>query len=385
MRGERIADSRLGPRELEIRDRVREVVEDVIAPNAATVDATSSFPHEAVRRLGEDGLGGLLVPREFGGSGDSALAYVAAMEEIAAACGSTSTVYMTQMHCAYPILLAAGDDLRHRLLPRLCDCSSYGALGVTEPAAGSDVAALRTQARRDGEMYVLTGAKAFITNSDVASIIVVFATVDRAFGRDGITAFIVERGMPGLQVGPLLSKLGMRGSATGELYFDECRVPATHLLGGEGNGWPLLLRSVTKSRLSAAAQGVGLARGAYELALGWASGNGLLKGSRGYVQEVQFALADARTRIAQARSLLYDVAVLVDEPGVDAGAEVAMAKLACTDCAMGVGTDLVGLLGAEGDLIDVGLERYVRDAKITQIYDGTNQVQRLLVSRALAS
>jgi alkylation response protein AidB-like acyl-CoA dehydrogenase len=382
---EAIAERRLSDRDREVRDRVAAVVAEAVAPRAAEVDERSRFPEQGYRALAEAGLAGLLIGAEHGGSGDSSLAYVAAMEEIAAACGSTSTVYMTQMHCAYPILLEGSDEQRARWLPRLCDGSAYGSLAITEPEAGSDVASLRTTARRDGDGYVLSGAKTFITTGDRADVAVVFASTDREARRRGITAFLVERGTEGFEPGAVLHKLGMRGSSTAELFLDGCRVPETARLGPEGGGWALSMRSVVKSRLSAAAQGVGLARGAYEHALRWAAGRGLLEGSRGAAQEVQFALADARARIASVRSLLYEVAVLADAHDADAVADVSMAKLACTDAGMEVATAMTGLLGEDGDLVEHGVERYLRDVKVTQIYDGTNQIQRLLLARELSA
>jgi alkylation response protein AidB-like acyl-CoA dehydrogenase len=373
----------LSERDREVRDAVRAVVAESVAPAAAEVDARSRFPEAGYQALARAGLAALLVPEAEGGSGDSTPAYVAAMEEIAAACASTSTVYMTQMHCAYPILLAGDDAQRRRFLPALCDGGAYGALAVTEPEAGSDVASLRTTARRDGDAYVLDGAKSFITTGDRADVVVVFATVDRDAGRDGITAFLVERGTPGFASGKVLGKLGMRGSSTAELFFEDCRVPAANRLGAEREGWELSMRSVVKSRLSAAAQGVGIARAAWERARDWAHARGLTRGSRGAAQDTQFALADMHARVSGARALLHDTAALVDTSETDPVAAVAEAKLWCTDTAMAVATDAVDLLGEEGDLAEHAVERCLRDAKVTQIYDGTNQIQRLLIAREL--
>jgi alkylation response protein AidB-like acyl-CoA dehydrogenase len=380
---EAVTEQRLGPAEREVRDAVRDVVARVVAPAAAAVDAGARFPGEEYRALADAGLAGLLVPPEYGGTGHSVLAYVAAMEEISAGCGSTATVYMTQMHAAYPILVAGDEAQRTRWLPGLCSGEALGSLCVTEPDAGSDVAAMRTTARRDGDAYVLSGGKTFITTGDRADVLVVFATVDRQAGRDGITAFVVEGDTPGLSRGRVLHKLGQRGSTTAELFFDGCRVPAPNRLGSEGSGWALSMASVVKSRLSAAAQGIGFARGAFEHARRWADERRLLRGAEGVAQEVQFGLAEARARIAAARALLYETAALVDGGAADAVTEVSMAKLVCTDCAMETATRMVELLGEDGDLIEFGVERFLRDAKVTQIYDGTNQIQRLLIARSL--
>lgn len=371
--------------EREVRDLVRDTVAQHVAPRAAEVDADSIFPDAGLRALAQAGLAGLLMPEHLGGSGHSTLAYVVAMEEIASACGSTSTLYMTQMHSAYPILIAGEEAQRSRWIPSLCDGSALGSLAVTEPAAGSDVAAMRTTARRDGRGYVISGTKTFITTGNRADVIVLFASLDTTAGRDGITAFLIERGTPGLVAGPPMHKLGMRGSCTAELFLDTCHVSADCRLGPEGGGWALSMQSVVKSRLSAAAQGVGLARGALEAAIRWASNQGLTRGSRGRAQDVQFTLAEASARVAAARALLHGAAQLADTGGGDLVPTISMAKLMCTDCAMDVASKMVDLLAEEGDLVEHGVERFLRDAKVTQIYDGTNQIQRLLIARSLPS
>jgi hypothetical protein len=378
---EALASLNLGDAESEIRRRVRAVVETEVAPRAQAVDAASSFPADSYQALAKAGLAGLSMPVELGGSGHSMVAYCVAMEEIAAACGATSTVYMTQMHCAHPILLQ-GTKIQHDLyIPGLCNGSLYGSLAVTEAGAGSDVAAMRTVARRDGDDYVLNGNKTFITTGDRADVIVLFASVDRDRGRHGITAFLVPRGAAGLSTGRVLGKLGLRGSSTAELFLDDCRIPASSRLGDEGSGYDLSIRSVVKSRMSAAAQGVGFARAAYQAAALWAANHGLLSGSRRDAQDAQFLLADLRTEVLAARQVLYATADLVDKAKTDPVTEVAMCKLRCTDVGVDVSFRAMDLLGADGDLVELGVERIARDARATQIYDGTNQVQRLLIAR----
>lgn len=371
----------LGPAESDVRRRVRAVVRRQVAPRAVEIDATSAFPQESYRALADAGLAGLLMPSELGGSGHSTLAYCVAMEEISAACGATSTVYMTQMHCAHPIVLAGTPEQRERYVPGLCAGTLYGSLAVTEPAAGSDVAAMRTVARRDGDAYVLNGAKTFITTGDRADVIVLFATVDRSAGRRGITAFLIDGDAPGLSTGRVLGKLGLRGSSTAELFLDDCRIPASHRLGDEGGGYDLSIRSVVKSRMSAAAQGVGFARAAYTGAAGWAAARGLLSSTRRDAQAAQFALAELRTEAVAARALLHATARLVDEADTDPIPDVAICKLRCTDAGVSVAMGAMDLLGEDGDLVELGIERVLRDARATQIYDGTNQVQRLLIAR----
>lgn len=378
---ERALDGLLRPEELQFRDELRDVIRREVAPRARAVDADASFPHESYQALAQAGLAGLLVPRELGGTAASTLSYALAVEEIAAACGSTSTVYMTQMHCAYPILLHGTDEQRQRFLPGLCDGSAYGAIAVTEPEVGSDAAGMKTRAYREGDEYRIEGAKTFITTGDRADVIVVWATLDPSEGRHGITAFLVEGDRRGLTTGKVLPKMGMKGSSTAELFFEDCRVPVENRLGEEREGYALSIRSVVKSRISAASQGAGFARAAYEQASAWAHEQGLLSGRRRDAQDLQFALADLRMRALAARGMLYLTARLVDDHSGDPITEVSAAKAFCTDTGVDVAQRAVELLGADGDRKDLGLERILRDAKVTQIYDGTNQIQRLLIAR----
>jgi alkylation response protein AidB-like acyl-CoA dehydrogenase len=379
---EDVADAFLDERERQVRAQTRHVVAEHVAPGAAERDRTHTFAHDSYLALARAGLGGLLVPEEFGGTADSTVAYAVAMEEITAGCAATSLVYMTQMHAAYPILHSGSPALAHRYVPGLVDGSSYGSLGVTEPGAGSDASSLRTVAARqpgpDGEPdgYTLTGSKTFITTGDRADVIICFATVDPRAGRKGITAFVVDGDAAGLTRSAPFTKMGMHGSSTAELFFDQTPVPATHRLGPEGAGWSIVVSSVTKSRISAAAQGVGLARGAYAHALA------ALHRAHGPTlpADVAFALADMRGRILSARLMLLAVAREVDRGGAGGGA-IGLMKQTCTDTGWQVALAAVKVLGRFGDLAALGAERYLRDAKVTQIYDGTNEVQRLLVAR----
>ncbi|MGH3320086.1 MAG: acyl-CoA dehydrogenase family protein [Streptosporangiaceae bacterium] len=381
---ERLVDRLLGPAEHALRARVRAVVDEHVAPRAAEADRTAAFAGDSYQALAGAGLAGLLFPAQYGGQDASTLGYAMAMEEIACACGATSLIYMTQTHAGYPILLAGTEEQRRRFLPGLCTGRSYGSLAITEPSAGSDAAALRTRARREDDGYVLDGAKTFITTGDRADVIVCFATVDRGAGRDGITVFVIPGDAPGLTRGRVLRKMGMHGSSTAELFFDGVRLPADARLGPERGGWELLTRSVVKSRISAAAQGIGLARGAYAAAVGWAKRSGVL--DRDGDQRGQFKLAELRSRVLTGRLLLYGAAAAVDEDGrgEELDADVSMMKLTCTNLGMAVATEVAELLGPRGDLAESQAERYLRDAKVTQIYDGTNEVQRLLIARDIA-
>ena len=386
---EPVADAGLGPEERAVRERVREIVERHVAPAAEEVDRTGAFPEAGYRALASAGFAGLLVDRRYGGTGHSTVAYAAAMEEIAAACGSTSLVYMTQMHAAFPIEAFGTPEHKQRHLPRLCSGEIYGAIAITEPDGGSDVAGLRTTARPTAGGWHLAGTKTFITTGDRAGVVIVFASTDRAAGRDGITAFLVEPPLGGVTAGPPLRKLGMRGSSTVELAFDVA-VPADAVLGPVDGGFAVAMRSVVKTRISAAAQGVGLARGALAAGVAAARAAGLLDPAVLAGQAVQAELAQLRTEVAAGRTLLYRTAALVDAATTQDGAaprltaEVAQAKLFCTDLGVSVADRVVDLLGPAGDLAGAA-ERSLRDAKVTQIYDGTNQIQRVLIARDTAA
>ena len=383
---EEVTDALLGAREREVRTRTREVVAESVAPGAAARDRDHVFAHDSYQALARAGLAGLLVPEEYGGTADSTVAYAAAMEEITAGCPATSLVYMTQMHAAYPILHSGGPDLARQYVPGLVDGSRYGSLGVTEPGAGSDASSLRTLAVAETDPagrttgYALTGSKTFITTGDRSDVLVCFATVDPHAGRRGITAFVVDGDAPGLSRGTPMAKTGMHGSTTAEVFLDRTPVPVSHRLGGEGEGWAIVVSSVTKSRISAAAQGVGLARGAYAHALA------ALHHVHGadLPPDVAFALADLRGAILRGRLTLLAVAREVDRTGGATGGAIGLMKQTCTDIGWQVAVAATKLLGRVGDLSDHGVERYLRDAKVTQIYDGTNEVQRLLIARDTA-
>ncbi|MGI6876074.1 acyl-CoA dehydrogenase family protein [Amycolatopsis sp. 3B14] len=371
------ADASLTPRELDVRARTRQVVAADVAPRAAMLDATHTFAHDSVRALARAGLCGLLFPEHLGGTADTTVAYAVAMEEVTAGCAATSLVFMTQTHAAYPLLLAGTEELQRRYIPGLLDGSRYGSLAVTEPDAGSDVASLTTTATPVADGWSLSGQKTFITTGDKADVIICFATVDRMLGRAGVTAFVLEGGWAGLTRGAPLHKMGMHGSSTAELFFDHVAVPRENLLGEVGGGWSVVMSSVVKSRISAAAQGVGLARAAYARTLATLT---RLHGHR-LPDECSFALAGLRGRILQGRLLLHAVARQVDaDPGVSPG-QIAIMKQSCTDLGFQASVDAARILGPYGDLAVFGVERCLRDAKVTQIYDGANEIQRLLIGR----
>lgn len=371
---EPVADSLLEASELSLRDRVRDVVATEVQPRARMWDRDRTFAHTSYQALAAAGLGGLLFPESLGGQAATTTGYAVAVEEIASACGATSLVYVTQTHTAFPIFTAGSAELAARHVPGLCRGDLYGSLAISEPNAGSDMSRLRTTARRDGQHYVLNGSKTFITTGDRADVIVCFASMDPSAGRAGITAFAVEGHAPGVNRGRTLQKMGMHGSSTAELFFDDVRVPASSRLGDEGSGWQVLTNSVVKSRISAAAQGVGIARGAYARTLAVLHSRGKIPPS------IAFVLADLRAQILQGRLLLLTTARAADDhsAGVD---DVAMMKLACTDLGWRTASTCMDLLGSEGDVADLDVERYARDVRVTQIYDGTNEIQRLLIAR----
>lgn len=373
------ADAMLTDRERQVREVTRKVVAHEVAPRAAGLDATGEFAHESVQALAAAGLCGLVFPEHLGGTGDSNVAYAVAMEDIAAGCAATSLVFMTQMHGAYPILLAGTDELQRSYIPGLLDGSRYGSLAITEPDAGSDVSSLTTTATPTDLGWLLSGQKTFITTGDRADVIICFATVDRSRGRDGITAFVVEGGWDGVVHGQPFHKMGMHGSSTAELFFDQVEIPKENLLGAQGGGWSVVMSSVVKSRISAAAQGVGLARAAYARTLAALT---RLNGNR-LSDEHTFALADLRGRILQGRLLLHAVARQVDtDPHITPG-QIGVMKQSCTDLGFQISIEAARILGPYGDLADIGVERCLRDAKVTQIYDGTNEIQRLLIGREI--
>jgi alkylation response protein AidB-like acyl-CoA dehydrogenase len=378
---ERTSDLACTPEELDVRRRVRRVLEQHVRRRAADTDRTGAFPHEQYRVLVDAGLGALPVAKADGGNGCSTAAYAMAMEEITAVCGATSLVYMTQMHTAWPILRWGNASQRERFVPALCSGDIYGAIAISEPSGGSDVAALRTAARPVDGGYVINGAKTFITSGDVAGVIVVFATVDRSLARKGVTAFLVEPGRGGVTAGRPMSKMGMHGSSTVELAFDDCRVPNSAVLGEVGAGFPIAMSSVVKTRISAAGQGLGLASGALRAAVGWADEGGLLDPRSKHGQTVQSELATLRAQVLAGRLLLLQTARVVDAGDGSEVAEVSMAKLSLTELAVSVCDRVVELMGGDGDRRDLGAERMLRDALVTRIYDGTNQIQQLLIAR----
>jgi alkylation response protein AidB-like acyl-CoA dehydrogenase len=378
-------DDMLTAEQREVRDLVRTLARDRIAPRAAEIDKTAEFPWDVVELYRENGIFGVMFDEEYGGVGASALMTLVAIEEISKHCATSGLILADQELGALGIKLAGSDEQKQRFLPRLASGEWLAAYALTEAGSGSDSAAMTSEARRDGDDYVLDGSKRFITNAGVAHLYVCFAKTDRSAGHDGISAFVVEADTPGFEVGRIEPKLGIKGSTTGELLFSGCRVPAGNLLGEEGEGFQLAMRILDRSRPGIAAQGVGIAQGATDYALAYARERETFGEPIGRHQLVAGMLADMETRCHAARGLLYRCGALIDS-GAD-GSELtklsAMTKLFCTDVAMAVTTDAVQILGGYGYMQEYPVERMMRDAKVTQIYEGTNQIQRLVIAREM--
>jgi alkylation response protein AidB-like acyl-CoA dehydrogenase len=369
----------------ELRDLVRQLARERIAPRAAEIDATHEFPWDVVELFRDHELFGLLFDEEFGGTGTGTLLALVAIEEVSKVCATSGLILAVQELGSLGLKLAGTDDQKCRWLPRLASGEWLCAYALSESGSGSDSAAMRSSARREGDGYVLNGSKRFITNAGVAHLYTVFAKTDREAGHAGISAFVVEADAPGFEVARLEQKMGIKGSTTGELVFEECRIPADNLLGEEGDGFKIAMRILDRSRPGVAAQGLGLAQGATDYALDYAKTRETMGKPIAEHQIVAAMLADMETKCEAARGLLYKFGQAVDE-GID-GPELtklsAMTKLYCTDVAMEVTTDAVQVLGGYGYIQEYPLERMMRDAKITQSYEGTNQIQRLVIAREM--
>jgi alkylation response protein AidB-like acyl-CoA dehydrogenase len=361
-------------------EAVRALARERIAPRAAEVDRTAEFPWDAVELLRQNDVFALAFPEEYGGTGTGFLTHLRAVEELSWADATVGLVLAVQGLGGLPVLLAGTEEQKRAYVPRWASGEWIAAYALTEPAAGPDAQALGTRARRDGDDWVLDGTKRFITNAGVAHTYVVFARAEA-----GITAFMVEATDPGFSIGRIEPKMGIKGSTTGELLMDACRIPGDRLIGAEGEGFRIAMRVLDRSRPGIAAQALGIGQGALDYALGYAAERIAFGKPIADQQGIQFMLADMGTKLEGARGLLYRVANMLDD-GVD-GLELtklsAMCKLACSDAAMEVTTDAVQILGGYGYIQEYPVERMMRDAKITQIYEGTNQIQRVVIAREL--
>jgi alkylation response protein AidB-like acyl-CoA dehydrogenase len=373
----------LSPEHEELRVALRRFAEEGIAPNAAEADATAEYPWKSFAAYRDSGFIRLPYPEEYGGDGGDLVAYAMLVEEVARVCASSSLFVMIPRLAIEAILMFGGDEMKARIVPRLATGEWQGSYCLSESHAGSDVASMRTRAVRDGDDYVLNGSKAWITNAGVSDFYTVFAKTDPDAGSRGISAFVVEADRPGFSVAKLESKMGMRGSPTGEIRFDDVRIPAENLIGDEHRGFQYAMAALDGSRPLVGAQAVGIAQGALDAATRYVTEREQFGQRVSEFQGVQFMLADMATRVEAARLLVYSACARLDAglPGTSKAS--AMAKLFAADTAMSVTTDAVQLFGGAGYTTDFPVERMMRDAKVTQIYEGTNQIQRMVIGRRL--
>lgn len=367
----------------EIKQEIHRLAQERIKPRAVEIDEKAEYPMDILHLLSEYGYIGANMPEEYGGLGLDLLSFCLIVEEIARVCASSSQVAVVQELGTLPIIIGGDDALKRRYLPDLASGKKIAAYALTEPNAGSDVKSLKTRAECDGDSYIINGQKMFISNGGVADVYSVFAQTEK-----GITAFVVEKDTPGFEVGKLEKKMGIKGSPTAQLYFENCRIPIENRIGEEGEGWLIAMKTFDKSRPTVAAQALGIAQGAFDLALEYVQEREQFGKNIASFQAVQFMLADMATQIEAARGLVYKAAAKVNEisstgKNPELTRSSSMAKMFASDVAMKVTTDAVQLLGGYGFIHEYEVERMMRDAKITQIYEGTNQIQRLIIARTL--
>jgi alkylation response protein AidB-like acyl-CoA dehydrogenase len=369
----------------EIRDLVRTLAHERIAPRAAEIDESHEFPWDVVELFRENDIFGLFFDEQYGGLGTGTLLALIAIEEVSKVCATSGLILAVQELGSLGLKLAGTDEQKTRYLPKLASGEWLCAYALTESESGSDSAAMRSTARRDGDEYVLNGSKRFITNAGVAKVYTVFAKTDPDSAHAGISAFVVEGDTPGFAVARLEAKMGISGSTTGELTFDDMRIPAGNLLGEEGEGFKIAMRILDRSRPGVAAQALGIAQGSTDYALDYAKTRETMGKPIAQHQLIQAKLADMETECEAARGLLYRFGRMVDNGADDAELTKAsaMAKLKCGDVAMAVSTDAVQILGGYGYIKEYPVERFMRDAKITQIYEGTQEIQRLVIAREM--
>jgi len=366
-----------------IQAMAREFAESEIAPIAGEIDREARYPHETIKRMGELGLMGIFIPEKWGGAGADTVSYALALVEIARACGSHAVVMSVNNSLFCDPIYKFGDDTqREKFLRPVASGHEKGCFALTEPQAGSDATNQETLAVRDGEHYVVNGRKLFVTSGREASVAMVFCQTDRAKGHHGISALLIEKGTPGFLVSKLEDKLGIRASDTAELVFEDCRVPVANRLGEEGMGFTIAMKALDGGRIGIAAQALGLASGACDRAIAYARQRKSFGVPIAQHQMVQWMLADMTTAIEGARLLVLRAAALKDA-GQPYGTASAMAKLFASEIAMKVTTDAVQVHGGYGFIKEYEVERYFRDAKITQIYEGTSQIQKLVIARAV--
>ena len=369
--------------ERELIAAIREVALKRVAPRAAEIDHTGEFPWDMQELLAQQGIYAMGFPVEYDGIGASELAIVMAIEELCRHCATTGLLLAVQQLGAMPILLAGNEAQKRKYIPPLASGEWMAAFGLTEAGSGSDAAAMRTVAVRKGDKYILNGSKRFITNGGLAQVNSIFAHTDASKGTRGISGFIVEKDFPGFSVGRIEEKMGIKGSQTAELIFTDCEVPVENLLGQEGEGFKIAMMTLDRTRIGIGAQAVGIAQGALDLAVSYSKQRVQFNHPIADNQGIQFMLADMATKVEASRLLVYSAAEMVDREMPNFGPFSAMAKMFASDSAMSVTNDAIQVLGGYGYMKEYPAERMMRDAKITQIYEGTNQIQRLVIARDL--
>lgn len=373
----------LTPTQSLFRQMIREFADNEVKPLAAEIDEQERFPSETVEKMAALGLFGIPVPKEYGGAGGDNIMYTIAVEELSRVCATTGVVLSAHTSlCAAPILENGTEEQKRKYLPKLCSGEWLGAFGLTEPNAGTDASAQQTTAVLDGDQWVLNGNKIFITNAGYAHVYVIFAMTDKSLKNKGITAFIVERGTPGFEVGKKELKLGIRGSATAELIFTDCRIPKENMLGKLGGGFGIAMKTLDGGRVGIASQALGIAQGALDETVKYTMERKQFGKSISQFQNTQFQMADLKTRIEASRLLVRSAAFRKDMK-MPYSADAAMAKLFAAETAMEVTTKAVQFHGGYGYTREYPVERMMRDAKITEIYEGTSEVQRMVIAAGM--
>ncbi|MCX5702295.1 MAG: acyl-CoA dehydrogenase family protein [Candidatus Omnitrophica bacterium] len=366
-----------------IQELSRKIAQEKVAPVAAKYDITEEFPWDVLKVIADSDLFAIFVPVEYGGIGGGVLDLCIATEELSRACGGIAVCYAASALGTFPIILFGNEEQKKKYLPDLASGKKIAAFGLTEPEAGSDASAIKTTARKEGDHYVLNGTKHFITNGAEAQIYTIVAMTDKTKGARGASAFIVEKGTKGFTFGKKEEKLGIRASITSELVFTDCKIPKENLLSKEGMGFIITMKTFDMSRPGVAAQALGIAQGALDHTVKYAKERHQFGKAISSFQGIQWMLADMATEVEAARSLVYSVARMVDSGKTGVSKESAMAKLFASDVAMKVTTDAVQIFGGYGYMKDYPVEKFMRDAKITQIYEGTNQIQRNIIALQL--
>ncbi|SJZ63506.1 acyl-CoA dehydrogenase [Garciella nitratireducens] len=373
-------DFKLSKEQEMARTLFREFAENEVEPLAQEVDEEEKFPMETVKKMQKLGFMGIPIPKQYGGQGCDSLTYVLAVEELSKKCATTGVVVSAHTSlCCEPIRKNGTEEQKEKYLKPLANGEKLGAFALTEPGAGTDAAGVQTKAVLQGDHYVLNGTKIFITNGGVADIYIIFAMTDKSQGTKGISAFIVEKDFPGFSIGTIEKKMGIRGSSTAELIFEDCIVPKENLLGKEGKGFNIAMQTLDGGRIGIAAQALGIAQGALEKTIDYVKERKQFGRPIGKFQNTQFHLADMATKIEAARHLVYKAAIAKDTQK-RFSVEAAMAKLYAAEVAMEVTTKAVQFHGGYGYIRDYDVERMMRDAKITEIYEGTSEVQRMVIS-----